>query len=140
MALIASTGVAPDSRAPGWARAWCHERLADALDGRGVLDAQLLADVCVVVSELVTNAVRTGCAELTVQLFVYDDSIRLAVIDDGRGLPVRQHPQVEAIRGRGLAIVDALTRDWGVRPLDTGKEVWADLALAPADHSQLPSR
>ena len=65
MALIASTEVAPDFRAPGWARTWCHERLAVALQGRGVVDAQLLEDVCVVVSELVTNAVRTGCAELT---------------------------------------------------------------------------
>ena len=140
MALIASTEVAPDFRAPGWARTWCHERLAVALQGRGGVDAQLLEDVSMVVSELVTNAVRTGCAELTVQLFVEDDRIRLAVIDDGGGLPVQQHPRVDATHGRGLAIVGALSRDWGVRPLDTGKEVWADLALTPPDHSDVSSR
>jgi signal transduction histidine kinase len=91
---------------------------------------QLLQDVSLVVSELVTNAVRAGCDRLTIRLSVDGHRMRLAVIDDGGGTPVRQQLRIDATSGRGLAIVGALSSDWGVRRLATGKEVWADLALS----------
>ena len=119
MALVASTGMSPDARAPQCARAWCRQQLTVAWIGPDPVTPQLLQDVSLVVSELVTNAVRAGCHRLTVRLSVDGDQIRLAVIDDGAGTPVRQHLRVDATSGRGLAIVGALTSDWGVRRLET---------------------
>ena len=130
MALVASTGVSPDSRAPQWARAWCLQQLTIAWVGPDPVTPQLLQDVSLVVSELVTNAVRAGCNRLTVRLSIDRDRMRLAVVDDGAGTPVRQQLRLDATSGRGLAIVSALSSDWGVRRLETGKEVWADLAIS----------
>ena len=130
MALVASTGMSPDARAPQCARAWCRQQLTVAWIGPDPVTPQLLQDVSLVVSELVTNAVRAGCDRLTIRLSVDGHRMRLAVIDDGGGTPVRQQLRIDATSGRGLAIVGALSRDWGVRRLETGKEVWADLALS----------
>lgn len=129
MALVASTGVSPDARAPQWARAWCRQQLTVAWVGPDPVNPQCLQDVSLVVSELVTNAVRSGCDRLTVRLFIDGDRLRLAVIDDGGGTPARRQVPIDATSGRGLAIVGALSTEWGVRRLETGKEVWADLAL-----------
>lgn len=129
MALVASTGVSPDARAPQCARAWCRQQLTVIRVGPDVITPQFRQDVSLVVSELVTNAVRAGCDRLTVRLSIDGDRMRLAVIDDGGGTPVRQQLRGDATSGRGLAIVGALSCAWGVRRLETGKEVWADLAL-----------
>lgn len=131
MTLFASTAIPPDAYAARSARLWCKEELAAALAQR-TPDPQVLQDALVVVSELVTNALRAGCVHITLQLFVGADEVRLAVIDDGEGLPTRQFPEVDAPHGRGLAIVGALSRTWGVARVDQGKQVWADLSLGRA--------
>lgn len=94
----------------------------------------LHADLTLLTSELVTNAVRYGGGvEDRVELVVWaaDGHYWLAVSDPGDGRPVmRQPPDVQRESGRGLLLVDALAAAWGVRARPyRGKSVVAGLAL-----------
>ncbi|WP_031522069.1 ATP-binding protein [Streptomyces sp. NRRL F-5123] len=107
--------------------------LADWLP-KDVPDA-LRANLTLLTSELVTNAVRygAGAAEDRVELVVWpaDGHYWLAVSDPGDGRPVmRRPPDAGQESGRGLLLVDALAAAWGVRARPyRGKSVVAGLAL-----------
>lgn len=87
-----------------------------------------IEDVALVVSELVTNAVLHGDGDITLDVTVGADAVHVAVGDADPGLPapVRAEPADES--GRGLLLVSRIATRWGVRPAETGKVVWADLA------------
>ncbi|MEU8648954.1 ATP-binding protein [Streptomyces sp. NPDC048737] len=64
---------------------------------------------------------------------------RVEVTDpDARALPVLLSATGTAESGRGLALVDALARRWGVDQGADHKTVWCELAL-PAGQSEVPS-
>jgi|tagenome__1003787_1003787.scaffolds.fasta_scaffold20452538_1 serine/threonine-protein kinase RsbW len=109
-------------KARRWTAACLRARLGDDADAGGLLDDALLC-----VSELVTNAVAAGCSILTLHLSVDDHVVRVSVLDDAPGLPVPKHPRPHDRSGRGLRMVEALSRRWGVDPAASGKEVWAEL-------------
>jgi anti-sigma regulatory factor (Ser/Thr protein kinase) len=91
------------------------------------------SDVAVLlVSELVTNAVRYAPGPIVVELSVADDVLRVAVQDAAADtpLPVVQEIQPTAESGRGLVMLAALARAWGYRRVDDGKQVWFELATA----------
>lgn len=52
---------------------------------------------------------------------------RVAVTDKSRVRPVMSEASAEDLGGRGLALVDALSQQWGTDPLPWGKRVWADV-------------
>ena len=114
---------APD--APGLAR----RTVADWLGGR--VDRGVLEDVTLLVSELVTNAVRhpraRGRIEMAVELA--KGRILIEVTDPGGGFakPKVGEPPPDALGGRGLLIVDRVASRWGVtegRPT----RVWFEMA------------
>ena len=92
-------------------------------------------DVVVVVSELVTNAVRHGGplavtrqCEPGIQLSLMRSGSEFicAVRDGGDHLPSRREADLTVEGGRGLALVSAFAREWGVIPTPPGgKFVWA---------------
>jgi anti-sigma regulatory factor (Ser/Thr protein kinase) len=84
-----------------------------------------VGDAELVISELVTNAIRAGCAEVSVHLVIEDECLRIGVEDQAPGLPRRREAANTDVTGRGLGIVSALASDWGVRSTSVGKEVWA---------------
>ncbi|WP_224283294.1 ATP-binding protein [Streptomyces sp. LS1784] len=90
-----------------------------------------------IVSELVANAVKTGClTHMTVSVRrVTDGTVRVAVRDGSRVLPTLLVAGDEDEGHRGLALVDHLTRGrWGAVAEQFGKVVHADLvvtAVAP---------
>ncbi|MFJ1528320.1 ATP-binding protein [Streptomyces mirabilis] len=89
----------------------------------------LTEDAEVVISELATNAVlhaRMDSIRVTVTR-IDEHTVRLAVVDRSRDLPVHRSPNTEDMRGRGMSIVDALTWSWGTDRLPWGKRVWAEL-------------
>lgn len=89
---------------------------------------ELLADVELVVSELVTNATLHGAPPIVVRLGTVDDCIRVEVADVGRTLPVQMLDNPENTTGRGLSLVAALSRHWGIEPnAPVGKVVWAEI-------------
>jgi anti-sigma regulatory factor (Ser/Thr protein kinase) len=89
-------------------------------------------DAELVVSELITNALRHGGPG--VDLWVRPlaaGGLRLEVVD-GRGgsTPQVQRPDDDAESGRGLVIVETLARRWGTERLAAGKQVWCELGPA----------
>ena len=95
----------------------------------GQLDLQPLSDdLQLVVSELVTNAVRYAEPPVELEIEVSDDAVTVAVVDGSPGRPVPQgcdDPDAEG--GRGLHLVDLLAAESGVRPQPPGKAIWASL-------------
>lgn len=95
----------------------------------------LTADAELVVSELVTNAQLHARPPVVVQVSVGEGAVRIAVADGNRLSPVRGVARSDAMTGRGVALVEALSREWGVEQVSGGKVVWAELAAETAtDH------
>ena len=88
-----------------------------------------ISDVLLVVTELVGNAVLHTHATLGVGLDVawdvHDDHVLVEVDDPSADLPQQRVAATSDSGGRGLAIVAAISIDWGVRNTRAGKRVWA---------------
>ena len=80
------------------------------------------------VSELVTNAVRFATGPITVRLIRTGHGLLCEVGDTGNGRPRLSRGGLLDDGGRGLRVVHRLTTRWGVRWTDTGKVVWAEVA------------
>ena len=94
-----------------------------------------LDTACLLVSEIVTNALRHAHAPLDLRLHLTSREIITEITDDSTHLPYRHLPDPDDEGGRGLMLVDALAADWGTRPADTGKTVWFTIPLEP-DHDE----
>ncbi|MFG2789551.1 SpoIIE family protein phosphatase [Streptomyces sp. NPDC048419] len=93
-----------------------------------------------VISELVTNAVLFGAEPVTVRLVKAGGRLTCEVGDTGNGRPRLHRGDVLDDSGRGLHVIHKLTTRWGVRWTSTGKAVWAELDVRPADGGDRPSR
>lgn len=95
----------------------------------------LIDDVVLATSELVTNAVtasRTDFdAQIVVTVEVLQADVRISVSDEAVGMPRPMNALNVDVHGRGLAIVDALARRWGVDVTSPGpgKTVWASFPV-----------
>ncbi|WP_327090523.1 ATP-binding protein [Nonomuraea sp. NBC_01738] len=90
--------------------------------------SELSDDAALVVSELVTNAVRytRGHNGLTLLLMRVSPHVLLAVADPSDEVPRRKEPDFVSENGRGLYIVETYSQCWGWDPLARGgKAVWA---------------
>lgn len=66
----------------------------------------------------------------TVTLSASAGAVLLAVRDDSTAVPVKTVPQVTDTRGRGLMLVEVLSRQWGASTDGDGsKSVWASLTI-----------
>ncbi|MFG2957429.1 SpoIIE family protein phosphatase [Streptomyces sp. NPDC048291] len=101
--------------------------LASPLLRRWHLGEQARDGALLVVSELVTNAVRFGTGPVTVRLVRAGNRLTCEVGDTGNGRPRLRRGDPLDDGGRGLHVVHKLTTRWGVRWTDTGKAVWAEL-------------
>ncbi|WP_416530038.1 SpoIIE family protein phosphatase [Streptomyces coelicoflavus] len=83
--------------------------------------------VLLLVSELVTNAVRHARGPITVRLIRAGPGLLCEVGDTGNGRPRLGRAGLLDDGGRGLHVVHRLTTRWGVRWTETGKVVWAEV-------------
>jgi anti-sigma regulatory factor (Ser/Thr protein kinase) len=98
--------------------------------GEGLPDG-VLQDAELLVSELVSNAVRHGGAGIRLEARSDDGGITVRVYDDGRALPAMRSsaPGLEMASGRGLWMVEQLAGAWGVEIGEAGgKTVWFRMA------------
>ncbi|WP_406514567.1 SpoIIE family protein phosphatase [Streptomyces sp. NBC_00161] len=115
----------PEETAPGRARRlarraltrWGLEELQDSLE--------------LLVSEVVTNAVRHSGRHVTLRL-LRTDVLRCEVGDDSPQLPRQRQGRGIDAGGRGLVVVNKLARKWGATRLGSGKVVWFELSLPAA--------
>ena len=100
----------------------------DALDRWGC--GAVVDDATLLVSELVSNAIRHTDGKSTLTLQRLSGRVRITV-HDTETRPPSPNLRVEptATSGRGMHLVDALAAAWGVEPTGSGKTVWADLTV-----------
>ena len=151
MAAMASESwpLSPEPHPMGWT---CFPRIAThtpGVDARSVHSARDFAvatverwgttqrceDIAIVVSELLTNALRHALPEsgetwrrspIRLGLLQLGPGVLCAVADPSRKAPVPKHPSLLAETGRGLHVISALADARGyTTPGDTGKVVWA---------------
>jgi anti-sigma regulatory factor (Ser/Thr protein kinase) len=86
-------------------------------------------DAALLVTELVANVVDhvDGEADLTLELSVSADWLRIAVVDGSSIRPVVQELSHDRPRGRGLRMVETIAHRWGADDHKGGKRVWFDL-------------
>lgn len=89
---------------------------------------ELLPTTELLVSELVTNAVRYAQGKIGLRL-IYERGLVCEVLDDSAALPRLRHPDDSDERGRGLQVVSQLAQRWGARRAAAGKIVWCELPL-----------
>jgi anti-sigma regulatory factor (Ser/Thr protein kinase) len=106
-----------DSNAPSIARRRTVAAVDHAVDGRRRADLELL------VSEIVSNAVLHGQGEITLVVWLANGHVHVQVSDEGNELP-RQQPSTGAHGGFGLRLLEQLSVDWGVDSDADGKTVW----------------
>ncbi|MFH8607972.1 SpoIIE family protein phosphatase [Streptomyces sp. NPDC018029] len=110
----------PENATPSRAR-----RLARSALVRWGLE-ELTDSVELLVSEVVTNAVRYASRPITLRL-LRTDVLRCEVGDDVPQLPRLRQARATDEGGRGLYLVNKMARRWGATRLSTGKVVWFEL-------------
>ncbi|PWI43956.1 histidine kinase [Streptomyces sp. ICBB 8177] len=119
---VAQWEVPQDPAAVAPARAACMRQLA----AWGLDDAAFAAEL--ILSELITNAVRYGQPPITVRLL--RDRTLTCEVSDGAGTSPRVR-RASALDegGRGLFLVAQFAQRWGVRYTTNGKVVWSEQPL-----------
>ncbi|MFF7948905.1 SpoIIE family protein phosphatase [Streptomyces griseorubiginosus] len=92
----------------------------------GLGDASFATEL--IVSELVTNAVRYGAEPIVLRL-IRDNTLICEVSDGSSTAPHLRRARVFDEGGRGLLLVAQMAERWGSRQTATGKTIWAELAL-----------
>ncbi len=94
---------------------------------------ELLDITELLVSELVTNAIRYAATPFELAIRQGRDALYVEVSDDDSRVPRLLHPTDDDEGGRGLQLVAELATNWGARPTSTGKTVWFQLDLGEPD-------
>jgi anti-sigma regulatory factor (Ser/Thr protein kinase) len=108
--------------------------------------AERSQDIAIVVSELLTNALRHAVPAsgeprpIRFGLLQPGSCVLCAVADPSRAAPVLQTRGSFAETGRGLQIICALSDQWGFAPSDPGKVVWAMFGRRLTRHNDRTKR
>ncbi|MEV5933054.1 SpoIIE family protein phosphatase [Streptomyces sp. NPDC052079] len=120
---VAEWRFTPQPSEVGRARAAVREQLHDWRLPKLADSAELM------VSELVTNAVRHSHARPVALRLVRGDTLLCEVEDDDHELPTLLNARPTDETGRGLRVVSTLAREWGTSRTTSGKTVWFELTL-----------
>ncbi|GGN63121.1 hypothetical protein GCM10011579_031060 [Streptomyces albiflavescens] len=104
-----------------------RKQVADQLDIWGLSEVTFTAEL--VVSELVTNAIRYGEPPIRLRL-MHDAATLICEVSDGsHTAPHLRRAKTYDEGGRGLLLVAQLTQRWGSRHTGEGKTIWAEMSL-----------
>lgn len=104
-------------------------RTTGQLAAWGLEDAAFTTEL--VVSELVTNAIRYAAGPIRLRL-IRDDTLICEVSDATPTSPRLRHARTLDEGGRGLFLVAQFTQRWGTRYTPEGKTIWAEQPLTPS--------
>ncbi|MFF4962069.1 SpoIIE family protein phosphatase [Streptomyces sp. NPDC001222] len=131
--LVARTRLFPPSRVAEWdvpsdpavvpsVRAQCRDRLRDW----GLEETAYTTEL--ILSELVTNAIRYGAPPIQARL-LYGRSLICEVADCTSTSPRLRRAATTDEGGRGLFLVAQFAQRWGTRYTTCGKVIWAEQSL-----------
>ena len=102
-------------------------RALDDFEGR--LDPEVLPDVRLLVSELITNSVKYGGdGPVRLEVQAGEESVRAEIIDQGAGFtPKARDDDLDRVGGWGLHLTEHLTSRWGTYKGST--HVWFEIDL-----------
>ncbi|WP_327669431.1 MULTISPECIES: ATP-binding protein [unclassified Streptomyces] len=86
------------------------------------LTGPVSSSVVLVVSELVTNAIKHGRGVVALEIRVVSGTISVSVTDENPAPAVLKQPGPDDTSGRGIALVEAYSDKWG----STGEETWCE--------------
>jgi anti-sigma regulatory factor (Ser/Thr protein kinase) len=117
-----------------------RKAVSEALMSWGI--AHLHETAVLVVSELVTNAVRhtrTDNPMIVLRLEAAQTTLRIEVEDGDPRWPRPCQPADPSESGLGFVLIEALASKWGVRDTAAGKAVWAELETRPVSEANARS-
>ncbi|MFD4552836.1 SpoIIE family protein phosphatase [Streptomyces sp. NPDC058469] len=104
-----------------------RKQVVEQLDTWNLSEAGFTAEL--VVSELVTNAIRYGAHPIRLRLIHDAATLICEVSDTNHTAPHLRRAKTWDEGGRGLLLVAQLTQRWGSRHTADGKTIWAELSL-----------
>ncbi|MEU4130027.1 SpoIIE family protein phosphatase [Streptomyces wuyuanensis] len=104
-----------------------RHRTTEQLAGWGLVDAVFITEL--IVSELVTNAIRYGKPPIQLRLIHTDTTLTTEVTDYSSTSPHLRHAHTYDENGRGLYLIAQLTQRWGTRHTPTSKTIWTEQTL-----------
>ena len=120
----------PAPEAVGAARRMVARAVTDWSTTRGERpDELLVADACLVASEMAANAVTHAQSAFEVAVTCTENAVRITVSDNAPGAAEAHAVEPLEVRGRGLTIVADVADRWGCDAVPGGKVVWAELAV-----------
>ncbi|WP_031485640.1 SpoIIE family protein phosphatase [Streptomyces bicolor] len=132
--LLARTQGLPPSRVATWdipadpaLVAPIRKQVVDQLGSWNLSEASFTAEL--VVSELVTNAIRYGIRPIRLRLIHDAATLICEVSDNSHTAPHLRRAKTFDEGGRGLLLVAQLTQRWGSRHTADGKTIWAEIGL-----------
>ncbi|MFF3501288.1 SpoIIE family protein phosphatase [Streptomyces sp. NPDC003247] len=132
--LLARTRGLPGSQVATWdippdpaLVAPVRKQVVDQLERWHLVEASFTAEL--VVSELVTNAIRYGARPIRLRLIHDASTLICEVSDTNHTAPHLRRAKTFDEGGRGLLLVAQLTQRWGSRHTSEGKTIWAELGL-----------
>ncbi|MFD0003088.1 SpoIIE family protein phosphatase [Streptomyces sp. NPDC127178] len=132
--LLARTQGLPASRVATWdipadpaLVAPIRKQVLEQLDIWNLSEASFTAEL--VVSELVTNAIRYGIHPIRLRLIHDARTLICEVSDTSHTAPHLRRAKTFDEGGRGLLLVAQLTQRWGSRHTADGKTIWAEIGL-----------
>ncbi|NYV76599.1 SpoIIE family protein phosphatase [Streptomyces sp. UH6] len=135
--LLARTRGLPSSKVATWdipadpaLVAAIRKQAVKQVEHWGLEEATFTAEL--VVSELVTNAIRYGARPIRLRLIHGASTLICEVSDTSHTAPHLRRARTFDEGGRGLLLVAQLTQRWGTRHTPDGKTIWAELPLLDA--------
>jgi hypothetical protein len=114
-----------------------HDAVGRLVDGTALaMDGATADDTQLIVSELVTKAVRYGSPPIELRL-IHDRTLTCEVRDTGSAAPHLRHAGGAEEGGRGLFIAAQLAQAWGTRYTTPGKTIWTEQTRWPVTEQTL---
>ncbi|MFE0511225.1 SpoIIE family protein phosphatase [Streptomyces sp. NPDC058964] len=135
--LIARTRALPPDHIADWdvpadpaAVSRMRTHVADTLDTWNLTELAFTTEL--ILSELITNAIRYGTDPIHVRL-IHDRTLTCEVSDGSSTSPHLRYAATTDEGGRGLFLVSQMAERWGTRYTPQGKVIWAEQALPETD-------